>query len=211
MPAVDPDFDHLVYATADLAATVRRFAELTGITPAEGGRHVGRGTRNFLAGLGGRRYLEIIGPDPDQPTPDAPRPFGIDDLSTTALVTWAVRATDLEERVSKARTAGYDPGSIGLLSRRTPAGDLLQWRLTTPASGDRQGIVPFLIDWGTTTHPADANLPAVDLTSLIATHPDPAAAESRLAALGVTLPVRPGAEESLTATLQTPHGWVTLT
>ena len=211
MAAVDPDFDHLVYATPDLAATLRRFAELTGVEPAEGGQHVGRGTRNCLVGLGGQRYLEIIGPDPDQPAPARPLPFGIDKLTTTQLVTWAVHPAGLEERIAKARAAGYDPGTIEPLSRRTPAGVLLEWRLTSPASGDRAGIVPFLIDWGATAHPTSDGLPTVDLTVLTATHPDPEAAQSRLGALGVRLDVRPGAEESLTAALQTPNGWVTLT
>src|SRR5882762_6053201 len=146
MPPVEPEFDHLVYATPDLAATVRRFTDLTGVSPAEGGRHVGRGTRNFLVGLGGRRYLEIIGPDLDQPAPAGPRPFGIDRLTTTQLVTWAVRSADLEGQVARAQAAGYDPGTIGPLSRRTPAGALLEWRLTTPVSGTRDPIVPFLID-----------------------------------------------------------------
>jgi hypothetical protein len=212
MLAVDPDCDHLVYATPDLAATLRRFADLTGIKPAEGGQHVGRGTRNYLVGLGGQRYLEIIGPDPEQqPDPGRPRPFGIDELTTTELVTWAVHPVDIEERVAKARAAGYDPGSIEPLSRRTPAGTLLEWRLTQPASGDRIGIVPFLIDWGSTDHPSAGDLPAAELLVLAATHPDPAAAQAQLAALGVSLDVRAGSEQSLTAALETPNGWVTLT
>lgn len=211
MEAVDPDFDHLVYATPDLAGTLRRFTDLTGLAPAEGGQHVGRGTRNYLVGLGGRRYLEIIGPDPAQPPPDRQRPFGIDELTTTELVTWAIHPSEIEERVGKAREAGYDPGSIEPLSRRTPTGKLLEWRLTEPASGVRGGIVPFLIDWGATDHPAADDLPAAELLVLAATHPDPPSARAQLAALGVTLDVRAGSAESLTAALDTPRGRVTLT
>ncbi len=136
--------DHLVYATPDLDKTVDWIAELTGVRPVEGGPHIGLGTRNHLLGLGELRYLEIIGPDPEQPESDTPRPFGIDDLTGPRLAAWAVRAADIESRVARSRTLGYDPGPIEPLARRTPEGDLLRWRLTVPY----ETVVPFLIDWG---------------------------------------------------------------
>jgi hypothetical protein len=204
---VDRDFDHLVYATPDLTRTVARFIEMTGVEPAEGGRHLGRGTRNYLVGLGGERYLEIIGIDEDRPAPAGPRPFGVDDLTTTQLVTWAIHTKDLDARVEASRAAGHDPGPIEPMSRRTPAGDLLEWRLT---NGDRRGPVPFVIDWGTTPHPA-TGLPAVELTELYALHPDPDGVRKRLAALDAILDLRKGVEPSLMAVLDTPNGPVSLT
>jgi Glyoxalase-like domain len=194
--------DHLVYATPDLDASVRRIAELTGVMPAEGGSHPGLGTRNRLLGLGELRYLEIIGPDPDQRTPDRPRPFGIDDLTAPRLTAWAIRAADIEARVARARTLGYDPGPIEPLARRTPDGELLRWRLTVPYDT----VVPFLIDWGRTPHPA-RHLPVVPLTSFAAAHPEPDGVRRRLAALGVELEVRQG-EAGLTAVV---GGTTTLT
>ncbi|WP_433256536.1 VOC family protein [Streptosporangium sp. CA-135522] len=193
--------DHLVYATPDLDGTVREVAAMTGVRPVEGGRHVGRGTRNYLLGLGGRRYLEIVGPDPGQPEPELARPFGIDGLAAARLVTWAVRSADLEETVAAARRSGYDPGEISPLSRRTPDGELLEWRLTWPHEGNRDGLVPFLIDWGSTVHPADRGLPVAELTSFTALHPDPRAVAADLAALGVELRVRAGTRAGLVAEL----------
>lgn len=195
--------DHLVYATPDLEESVRFVAKLTGVRPVEGGAHPGAGTRNHLLGLGELRYLEIIGPDPDQPEPEAPRPFGIDDLTEPRLAAWAVRAADIEARVARSRAQGYDPGPIEPLSRRTPDGELLRWRLTLPY----EPVVPFLIDWGRTPHPA-RRLPVVPLTEFAGVHPDPADVRTRLAALGVDLEVRAGAAPGLVAVL---GGTTTLT
>jgi hypothetical protein len=180
--------DHLVYATPDLDASVRHIAELTGVWPVEGGSHPGLGTRNHLLGLGELRYLEIIGPDPDQPGPEAPRPFGIDELTEPRLAAWAVRAADIEARVARARTLGYDPGPIEPLARRAPDGEVLRWRLTLPYDT----VVPFLIDWGRTPHPA-RHLPNVPLTAFEAAHPEPETVRHQLSALGVDLNVRKGA------------------
>lgn len=52
-----------------LTQAVASFAGLTGVQPVSGGSHQGMGTTNFLVGLGAGAYLEIIGPDPNQPQP----------------------------------------------------------------------------------------------------------------------------------------------
>ncbi|MFC4529311.1 VOC family protein [Sphaerisporangium dianthi] len=193
---IDRALDHLVYASPDLAAAVAWVAESTGVRPVEGGPHPGLGTRNYLLGLGGRAYLEIIGPDPGQPAPGRPRPFGIDELAAPALAGWAlaVEPGRLDERVATARQAGYDPGEPEAMSRRRPDGTLLTWRLTPMLSGP----LPFLIDWGTTAHPS-AGLPVVPLRSLAIIHPAPEKIRPALAALGAAVPVRAGERQALLA------------
>jgi hypothetical protein len=161
-----------------------------------------RGTRNYLLGFGDSRYLEIIGPDPGQPEPAQPRPLGIDDLTEPRLVTWAVRVHDIEAHVARALEQGHDLGPITSMSRRTPSGELLTWRAALRCDP----VVPFLIDWGTTPHPA-RDLPVVPLTAFYGHHPKPEEVLSRLAAIGAELDVRHGEEPGLTVIV----GDVTLT
>ncbi|MDP4504457.1 VOC family protein [Nonomuraea turcica] len=203
----EPQLDHLVYAVPDLAAGIAEFAERTGVRPVAGGSHPG-GTANYLVRFGPTSYLEIIGPDPEATA--RPRAFGLETLTAPRLAAWAVRPEDIDKAVWQAREQGYDPGDVQPLSRRTPAGELLEWRLTRREDPAAVRPVPFLIDWGDTPHPAASDLPLVSLTSLSAVHPDPDALRRDLAALGVRLDVSPGPEPALRAVIDTPLGSVTL-
>jgi hypothetical protein len=207
---VDPSLDHLVYAVPDLDAAVREFAAATGVEPAHGGRHVGRGTRNVLVGFGETSYLEIIGPDPERAAAgsDATVPSGLDDPDRPRLMTWAVHPADLQAAALASAAGGADLGPVRPLSRLTPAGELLRWRLASVDPAPLDGITPFLIDWGAGPHPAP-RLPRLGLAGLRATHPDPVAVAAVLDALGVRLALEPG-PPGLAALLDTPRGPVVL-
>lgn len=208
MNAIPATLDHLVLATPDLAATVADFARRTGVSPAPGGVHVGLGTRNHLVCLGGARYLEIIGPDPEQSAPGQPRPFDVDRLSGPRTITWAISPPDLDAAVTAARASGYDPGAVRPMSRRRPDGTLLRWRLTDGDTAHPSGLVPFLIDWGTSPHPSASGLPATPLLELSASAPDPEEIRPLLAAVGTELPLVRG-PAGFSFTLDTPRGPVT--
>ncbi|MBZ5536369.1 MAG: VOC family protein [Acidobacteriia bacterium] len=202
--------DHLVYGTPDLDAGIERLANLLGVRATPGGQHPGRGTRNALIALGPACYLEIIGPDPQQPNPNSPRPFGIDTLSAPKLVAWAAKGKDLEQLVSEAGRRGVKLGEVLSGSRQRPDGVVLSWRYTDPHTSVAGGIVPFFIDWGKTPHPASSAVAGVSLIGLRAEHPDSGRVREMLGQLGLPLPLQPGPAPAILATVSCPRGRVEL-
>ncbi|MFC6010711.1 VOC family protein [Nocardia lasii] len=201
--------DHLVLAAPDLDATVDAVAKALGVTPVAGGRHDGVGTRNYLLGLDERSYLEIIGIDTEAPTPVHPRPFGLDTLTEPRLAAWLAQVDGIEAAVEAARAAGFDPGTPRPMSRTTVEGQVLRWKLTAPFATTGIAVVPYLIDWLDTTHPA-ATLPRVTLRSFEAVHPDPTSVTAALGAIGAEVPVARGVSAGLIAVLDGPAGSLTL-
>ena len=202
--------DHLVYTTPDLELGIRAIEKLTGVHASAGGQHPGLGTRNALIALGSATYLEIIGPDPDQPAPHGARRFGIDGLKAPRLLTWVAKGTDLAPFVDRARANGVRLGDVIAGSRRRPDGVLLSWRYTDPNVILEERLVPYFIDWGTSPHPATTAAPGLSLRALRAEHPDPERMARILKQLGLDLPVRRGAKPSLIATIDSPKGRIEL-
>ena len=202
--------DHLVYATRDLARGIEEIEALLGIRPTPGGQHPGRGTRNALLALGPDSYLEIIAPDPEQPQPAEPRPFGLDSLTRSRLVAWYLKGTDLERFRSDAVRKGVPLGEIQAGTRRRPDGVVLSWRFTDPRKPVADGVVPLFIDWGASPHPARTAATGASLVSLRAEHPEPQRVEEMLQQLGVHIAVGRGATPTLIATLEGRQGRVEL-
>jgi len=202
--------DHLVYATPDLEAGVDNLEKLLGVRATTGGQHPGRGTRNALIALGTATYIEIIARDPKQRAPAPPRPFGLDNLSESRLVTWAAKETDLPALVRRAGDHGVKLGEVAAGSRQRPDGLLLTWQYTNPQVVVADGVVPFFINWGATPHPAASAVQGGKLVALTAEHPDADKVIAMLAGLGLELPVKKAARPALIAAIDTAHGRVEL-
>ena len=136
--------DHLVYATPDLARGASEIEALTGVRASPGGQHLAWATHNCLLALGADIYLEIIAPDPSQPKPPGVRPFGIDGLRHSRLVTWAARGGGLEDFTRAVARRGVILGEVFSGSRVLSDGTILAWQLTSPWTHARRRADPFL-------------------------------------------------------------------
>src|SRR3954471_6652801 len=138
--------DHLLLGVADLDDGMSWIEQRTGIRPAVGGSHPGRGTRNALLSLGAKQYLEIIAPDLAQPGVSEDLELG--KLSEPRLINWAAATTDVEALAAPAKAAGTTFFGPRDGSRATPNGGLLKWRtlgLTAYLSAGPINPIPFFI------------------------------------------------------------------
>ena len=196
--------DHLIFAVPALEDGVAEIEARFGVRAEGGGQHLGQGTHNKLLALGPTTYLEIIAPDPAQPEPPGPRPYGVDRVVRSGLVGWALCCDDIERAVDQARAEGFDPGDVINGNRRTAEGTTLRWRITSNAR--TAGVVPFLISWGDTPHPAASAPRGLRLESLRIEHPDPESITGVLRALGTAVPVVRADRAALIAHLVGPTG-----
>ena len=202
------EFDHLMWLSADLDSAVARLEAATGLKAEPGGSHPG-GTHNAIVGLGGRRYLEVIAPEPGVTEGNVyvararrrPEPH---------LAAWCVRAAaPLPEVAARLKTAGVPAIGPFDMSRSNQAGEVLDWSLLVPTPQGAGSAVPFLIDWKGTPHPAPA-APQAELLAFEAGVPDPQALEPCLAAIGLRMTFARTATPRLTAVVRGPRGEIAL-
>ena len=121
-----PELDHLIFASPDLSEGVRIIDSFSRQKAVPGGPHVNFGTENYLLTFNDKTYFEIIGIDRNQEKPTRPRPFGIDTMTSPALVGYAIHPTaneTLEDVVALKKEANFDPGQISEMSRVKPEGE----------------------------------------------------------------------------------------
>lgn len=205
-----PQVDHLVYTTPDVQLGIDTAEKLFGVRATPGGQHPGQGTRNALIALGPATYLEIIGPDPEQPKPAGGRRFGIDDLKAPHLLTWVAKGKSLDRFAADAKAHGIDLGAVIPGSRKRPDSVVLSWSYTDPRVVLADRLVPYFIDWGSSPHPSATAAKGVTLVSLRAEHPDAERVQKMLDQLGLHLVVTRGPRPSLIATFDSPKGKVVL-
>lgn len=168
-------FDHLVVAVEDLDEAAARW-RVAGLPAERGGAHP-VGTENVLVRGPGAAYVELIAAGSDEANPWLDRV-----RSARGPISWAVAVDDLDEARTSLLAAGFDPGPPVPGSRRTPDGELLEWRVCDVGPGPYDGSLPFLIEWTTPMGAGPADGPVVEWFQL--TPPDPDRLADLLLALG---------------------------
>ncbi len=204
------ELDHLLWAAPDLDAGNALFEQISGVAPVIGGAHPGFGTRNALTSLSDSEYLEVIAPDPAQDLAGT-RGTLIAAMTRPQMLTFALRTADLEAVAQRALDAGLATEGPIDMSRATPEGGLLKWRVLRLADDRWPGRLPFFIDWKDAPHPARTTPGGCRLDNIYALSPDPQALHSVYDAIGCDVPVYAGVVNGLVATLIGPNGEVVLT
>src|SRR6267154_4949214 len=201
--------DHIILGCNDLDKGIEFVHDATGVLPAIGGVHPGRGTRNALLSLGGRRYLEIIAPDPAQ-TEIVHFPQ-IRSMTDPRLIGWAVHPPDIAAlamrlRENKVEFTGPSDGS-----RKRPDGQVLNWK-TINLADDRHGLLPFFIEWSADSVHPSKDVPAkctLDYFEILSADPQDLAAT--LKRIGLDFPVQRSDKTRLHAVISGPKGELRLT
>ncbi len=187
--------DHFVFGTRDLAEGTDWMRDALGVPPVGSGQHVQMGTYNSLWRLG-TAYVEVIAINPDAPTPETPRWYGMDDPGVQAriagaphLINWVVATDDLEAALA---ASPLDPGPARQFAR-----DDLHWFLTVPEDGMPHfgGAYPAIITWPEGVAPPSATLPDQGLVLKEFVIAGPTALQTALSDLGA-LPLLTGFEEA---------------
>ena len=196
--------DHLIYADPDLDTAVATLHRRLGVEASGGGSTRVEALTTSCLRLGSRTYLELIAPDPSQPAPATPRPYGVEGITHGGLVGWVVAVEDIEAARTYARSHGFDPGPVVDGHREDATGSLMHWRAT--ANAQVAGPIPFLISWGDTRHPAVDAPVGLTLRSLSVEHLRPTEIRTALAAMGADVEVRRAPRPALMARIDSPHG-----
>lgn len=201
--------DHILLGCNDLDRGIA-FVEIhTGVRAAFGGVHPGRGTRNALLALGGRRYLEIIAPDPQQ---NAVARFPeMKNMSEPRLLTWAAHPLSIDTLAKHLRDAGVAFAGPSDGSRSRPDGKTLHWQ-TLDLKDDRHGLLPFFIQWSPdSTHPSVDAPPGCHLASFGILTPDPQELAKTLRLLELDAPIERSDKPLLRARIAGPQGQLDVT
>jgi hypothetical protein len=223
--------DHLVVVAHSLEQGVQWCEATLGVTPGPGGEHAQYGTHNRLFKIATPAnpfaYLEIIAIQPEgKRTVNGKRWFDMDEAALQAAVAvqprlahFVVNTDDIQAARIALKNQGVERGPVVHANRHSRKG-VLQWQITVREDGQRlfNGALPSLIQWGKADdadpmrlHPRNS-LPrsGVSLQGIAVSHPSVDKLAQAYQALDLQGIALSAGEPSLTATLKTPKGLVTL-
>lgn len=200
--------DHLILGIGDLERGVAEFEAKTGVRPAFGGAHPGRGTHNAVASLGNGTYIEILAPNPADAKSDA-WIKGLEAYATLTPVGWALGATDLAAVKKQAEAGGVTTTQVMPGSRVLPDGSKLEW-MTVAVVEPAHDWAPFFIQWGNPAlQPASTAPQGCTLTSVAIADPNPEPLRTLFGAVGFDLSPTHADTGAMRIELSCPKGAVT--
>ncbi|MCP4712429.1 MAG: VOC family protein [Planctomycetes bacterium] len=204
--------DHIIWAVPDLEVGAGMFEEMSGVRPAYGGVHPGRGTRNNLVSAGEGSYFEIIAPDPTQGPFDAEKEpvkafaSRIEKLEKPEVDMFVYSTNDLDAAAERGRELGLTVvGPVGG-SRMTKEGFLLEWTHVDFIGHDFGQFVPFAINWGDMPHPSTTTPQGAVLVGVTVEHPRYVELGKIYKALGVPAKVVYGEEAVIIVRMKSAKG-----
>ena len=185
------EIDHVILAVPELDKGGAELAARTGIVTEFGGVHISGDTANRLASLGGKTYLEVLGPAPGKaPSGDG---AGLAKLDGPVPDTFAVRVTDADAAAARFKAAGLKVSEVIAGGRTTPRGQTLHWKTFGVEAGEFCSLVPFFIEWSAdTAHPSSTAPQGAKLEAIRISHPRAAELTRLYGVLGVPLKVAQG-------------------
>lgn len=199
---VAAEFDHLVYVVPDLDRAAERF-RAAGFEVSGGGKHDDGPTHNALVPLAGETYVELLAfrsglvrrairllartplwPRFAAKQPSVRRPF-VDAMGRArgpARVVWRVAA--LDGAVAALRAAGFGYDDPDAMSRTTPDGKPVRWRLAGAADLDLPTLMEDLSPRADRIPAAATDAPSVTGIRLAVTDPERVRAAYDLLGLG---------------------------
>ena len=207
---VAPDLDHVIVGIDSLERGIALLRAATGIAPAVGGVHPGRGTRNALLSLGGGRYLELMAPDPQQPP--TPRSAALAGLRELTPIGWAARTRNADSVRAALVARALAAGPVLPGERARPDGVTLRWRTLDWGTDSAEfGPTPFFIEWDPASrHPAADTPAGCTLADFALASPSADSVRALLGRAGLRERVAAGARAGIAVTLDCPAGRVRL-
>jgi catechol 2,3-dioxygenase-like lactoylglutathione lyase family enzyme len=144
------EFHHGVVAVRDLAEAIRVYRDVLGLNARAGGRHGGRGTENAVIAFEDGSYIELLSVfDVEKEVAvSGTRGQVLADFIRVhegGLVGYCLDTTEILQQADRLRAEGVQVPEPLLVSRKTPAGDLLKWHVLLPGGVNWRRRWPFLI------------------------------------------------------------------
>jgi hypothetical protein len=156
--------DHISYVTShdQLADTIQRLGSRLGTTFVDGGIHPSFGTRNFIAPLLGRQYIEVVCPLNHPATEQSPWGKAVSKKVSDGggWLTWVFSVADLtliEKKFGREAVQGH---------RTRPDGSDLKWKQIGVKEIADSRELPFFIQWLTSDHPSQSGVSVSEIKQI---------------------------------------------